>query len=163
MNESIVKLYHSVFACLKIKGSTERIPLSRAQATNYVAQADAFIQAANQNDEPPGLMQYYAHDNSIREKVRSIRLGAEVINDALHCVAKLECAAPLTAEETENIKEFLAFQLSDGWGTLFDVHPISTEDGDLHISFWDWSTPSYIKTAQELADRKSRSAQGRER
>jgi hypothetical protein len=52
-------------------------------------------------------------------------------------------------KKSEKIKDNITGQASDGWAEGFEQREISTEMGDIYISFWN-SDNWFIKTAEEM-------------
>lgn len=53
-------------------------------------------------------------------------------------VAILTLNEDLTRKELEKIKESVSGQVSDGWGEGFEQREISTDIGDIYVSFWNY-------------------------
>ena len=65
-------------------------------------------------------------------------------------VAILALNDDLTEKEFEKIKDEITGQASDGWSEGFEQREISTDTGDIYISFWNASNSWSIKTAEEM-------------
>lgn len=57
---------------------------------------------------------------------------------------------PLTAEEKEQIREWVCGQNSDGAGEGFEQQHIETEDGTLNVSFWHSGNDYFVYTQSEM-------------
>ena len=55
----------------------------------------------------------------------------------------------LTTEETERLKDAINGQNSDGFGEGFEQRGIKTEDGEIHVSLWDYDD-YFLKTSEEM-------------
>ena len=55
----------------------------------------------------------------------------------------------MTSKEFEKIKGEIIGQAADGWGESFEQREISTEMGDIYVTFWN-SDNWFIKTAEEM-------------
>ncbi|WP_312812978.1 hypothetical protein [Sedimentibacter sp.] len=55
----------------------------------------------------------------------------------------------LTPKELEKIEDNIIGQASDGWAENFEQREISTDMGDIYVSFWN-SDNWFIKTAEEM-------------
>ena len=73
-----------------------------------------------------------------------------MVDDELMGVAILTLNDDLTYKELGKIKENVIGQAADGWGESFEQREISTDMGDIYISFWNSSKSWFIKTAEEM-------------
>ncbi len=100
-------------------------------------------------EEQRGLMRYYDDHDSVNAKVSKYVFSVEEINGELMGVAVLTLNDDLTPQELEKVKDKITGQAADGWGEGFEQREISTDIGDIYVSFWnsdDW----FIKTAEEI-------------
>jgi len=59
----------------------------------------------------------------------------------------------LAPAELSALKDYIALQMSDGYGALFEEREIKTRDGELCISFWSGNADYFIDTRQEFEQR----------
>lgn len=102
---------------------------------------------------PEGEMaQFYEDDDGVREKLVSAVWNVDEYKGKLY--GRIDCRfkEELTAGETEIFKDWLLGQCSDGFGEHFEQQPISTEDGDLFVSFWHPGKSYFLCAEDELDD-----------
>ncbi len=75
--------------------------------------------------------------------------SVEVVEGELIGVAILTLNEELTPKELEKIEDNIIGQASDGWAENFEQREISTDMGDIYVSFWN-SDNWFIKTAEEM-------------
>ena len=124
--------------------------ISNAEVVEYI---DVILKAIEENNLPEedqrGLMRYYDDHDSVNAKVSKYVFSVELVEGELMGVAILTLNGDLTPKELEKIKENVTGQASDGWAEGFEQREISTEMGDIYISFWN-SDNWFIKTAEEM-------------
>ena len=128
----------------------EPMELGNYEIIDYI---DEILEAIERDSLPEeihrGLMHYYDEHDSVNGKVAKYEFSVEMVGDELMGVAILTLNDDLTTKELEKIKESVTGQTSDGWGEGFEQREISTDIGDIYVSFWnykDW----FIKSAEEL-------------
>jgi len=124
--------------------------ISNAEVAQYL---DVILEAIEENNLPEeeqrGLMRYYDDHDSVNAKVSKYVFSVELVEGELMGVAILTLNDELTPKELEKIKDNITGQASDGWAEGFEQREISTEMGDIYISFWN-SDNWFIKTAEEM-------------
>ncbi|WFA09219.1 antirestriction protein ArdA [Tissierella sp. Yu-01] len=124
--------------------------ISNAEVAQYL---DVILKAIEENNLPEenqrGLMRYYDDHDSVNAKVSKYVFSVELVEGELMGVAVLTLNNELTSKELEKIKDNITGQASDGWAEGFEQREISTEMGDIYISFWN-SDNWFIKTAEEI-------------
>ena len=98
------------------------------------------------------MAQFFNDDDNIRKKLVSAEWTVDEYKGKLY--GRIDCRfkEELTEDETENFKEWLIGQCSDGIGESIEQRPIKTEDGDLFVSFWHSSDSYFLCTEDELDD-----------
>ena len=120
---------------------------------SYLADsADEIADALNRytaNDEND-MATYYNKDDGVSEKLTSAVWSVELHGGRLF--GRIDCSLkePLTAKETENLREWIAGQCSDGLGEGFEQQPIDTMDGELFVSFWNSGDDYAMMTEDEF-------------
>ena len=76
--------------------------------------------------------------------------GFEVLDDELFGKVDVRLAEPMTEEEENELKDWIRGQNSDGLGEGFEQREISTDRGDLYVSFWDSGEGYFIKDDEEM-------------
>ena len=86
---------------------------------------------------------------NVEDKLLYAEWGVENRNDRLY--GKISCyfSAPLSAEETERLKDAITGQNSDGFGESFEQHPVRVDSDDIYVSFWD-DKDYFLKTSSEM-------------
>lgn len=124
--------------------------ISNAEVVEYL---DVILKAIEENNLPEedqrGLMRYYDDHDSVNAKVSKYVFSVELVEGELMGVAVLTLNDELTPKEIGKIKDNITGQASDGWGEGFEQREISTDMGDIYVSFWD-SDNWFIKTAEEM-------------
>lgn len=124
--------------------------ISNAEVTQYL---DIILKAIEDDklpeEEQRGLMRYYDDHDSVNAKVSKYVFTVELIEGELMGVAVLTLNDELTPKELEKIKDIITGQASDGWSEGFEQREISTDMGDIYVSFWN-SDNWFIKTAEEM-------------
>lgn len=92
---------------------------------------------------------YVGKHANLRDKLLYVEWGVENRNDRLY--GKISCyfSTPLSAEETERLKDAITGQNSDGFGEGFEQRGIKTEDGEIHVSLWNHEE-YFLKTSAEM-------------
>ena len=103
------------------------------------------------NDEND-MAAYYHGDDGVKDKLTSAVWSAELHDSRLF--GRIDCSLkePLTAEETEHLREWITGQCSDGLGEGFEQQSIDTEDGKLYVSFWHSGEDYAMMTEDEFED-----------
>ena len=131
--------------------SNEPIELSSSELIYNMDEILEAIQKSNlPGEEQRGLMKYYDEHDSVNGKVAKYEFSVEMVNDELMGVAVLTLNDDLTSLELEKIKGNVIGQAADGWGEGFEQREISTDIGDIYVSFWSSSNSWFIKTAEEM-------------
>ena len=124
--------------------------ISNAEVVEYL---DIILKAIEENNLPEeeqrGLMRYYDDHDSVNAKISKYVFSVELVEGELIGVAILTLNDKLTPKELEKIKDKIIGQAADGWGESFEQREISTDMGDIYVSFWN-SDNWFIKTAEEM-------------
>ncbi len=129
----------------------EPMELGNYEIVDYI---DEILEAIGRDILPEekerGLMHYYDEHDSVNGKVAKYEFSVEMVDDELMGVAILTLNDDLTYKELGKIKENVIGQAADGWGESFEQREISTDMGDVYISFWNSSKSWFIKTAEKM-------------
>ena len=119
-----------------------------ADSVDEIADALNRYTANDEND----MATYYNKDDGVSEKLTSAVWSVELHGSRLF--GRIDCSLkePLTAEETEHLREWITGQCSDGLGEGFEQQPIDTEDGKLYVSFWHSGEDYAMMTEDEFED-----------
>ena len=121
---------------------------------NYVGYDDEindFIRDDLNSDENAverGLAAYF-HDENLDKKVYSIMPMVETRNGNLYGVAVVQSYGELDKAETADLVGYISGQFSDGYGESLEQHPITLDEDEVYISFWN-SEDYYLKPESEL-------------
>lgn len=131
--------------------SNEPIELDSSELIYNMDEILEAIEKSNlPGEEQRGLMKYYDAKDSVNSKVSKYLFTVEKVGEEIMGVAVLTLNDDLTSSELERIKDEITGQASDGWGEGFEQREISTDMGDVYISFWNSSKSWFIKTAEEM-------------
>ena len=72
------------------------------------------------------------------------------IKGKLYGKVDIRLTEPLTAEETEKLKDWISGQNSDGLGEGFEQQDIRTDEGNLNVSFWDSGSLYFLYDQSEM-------------
>lgn len=119
-----------------------------ADSVDEIAEALNRYTANDEND----MATYYNKDDGVSEKMTSAVWSVELHGDKLF--GRIDCSLKeaLTAEETENLRDWLIGQCSDGLCEGFEQQPIDTMDGELFVSFWNSGDDYAMMTEDEFED-----------
>ena len=68
---------------------------------------------------------------------------------------EIKSRGSLSRHELSGLMDAWRSQESDGWGEGFEQREINTEEGDIYVRFWNSSDDFFIKTEQELKQRRT--------
>lgn len=102
-----------------------------------------------------GLMTWFRGSESLNNKVNSVRITVEEINDRLYAVATCEVKGKLTPDELTELKEFCVGQYADGWGEGFEQRERRCAEGSLYVHFWQ-PDKFFICTREEMEQNRRR-------
>ena len=143
-------LYSPLTANLMVDGMDEG-NLYRSDLTQYAEEiAEAIEREECVEEEARGLMHYYDESREVAAKVMSAHSKVAEVNGELYGVLECKISEPLIEEEIKVLKDYWTGQMSDGWGEGFEQHPISVEDGEIYVSFWNSANFWSIMTEEEL-------------
>ena len=119
-----------------------------ADSVDEIADALNRYTANDEND----MATYYNKHDGVSEKMTSAVWSVELHGDKLF--GRIDCSLKeaLTAEETENLRDWLIGQCSDGLCEGFEQQPIDTMDGELFVSFWNSGDDYAMMTEDEFED-----------
>lgn len=120
---------------------------------NYEIRAAQYeIEEALERDQNPDfdMAEYITDHPTAKEKLVSAVWSVEEIDGVLYGRIDCRSAVAFTAEEIEALKDGISGQNSDGFGEGFEQRPISTDEGDMYVSFWHSGDDYYIRTQEEM-------------
>jgi len=96
------------------------------------------------------IADYIADHPTANAKLKMARWSVEEIGGVLYGRIDCRSAEAFTSEEIEAIKDGISGQNSDGFGEGFEQREISTDEGDLYVSFWHSGDDYFIHTQEEM-------------
>lgn len=120
---------------------------------NYEIRAAQYeIEEALERDQNPDfdMAEYVTDHPTAKEKLVSAVWSVEEIDGVLYGRIDCRSAVSFTPEEIEALKDGICGQNSDGFGEGFEQRPISTDEGDMYVSFWHSGDDYYIRTKEEM-------------
>lgn len=132
-------------------GYDEYIGVGSGFLTAYQDQIEQAI-ADEQPPEMGDMAQYLGNDPGVAAKLMSAVWTVEEMDGRL--LGRIDChlKEPLTAEEMADLREEIIGQCSDGLGEGFEQRPISTDEGDLYVSYWQSGDDYFLCTEDELEE-----------
>jgi hypothetical protein len=83
------------------------------------------------------MSKYFNGIQTLKTKLVSIQWDVENVNHDVYGCIHVDTTEPLTAEEKEELSEWITGQSADGFGEGLEQRPITTPDGDIYVSFWN--------------------------
>lgn len=110
------------------------------------------------NDEDgDNMADYFSGNNSLRMKLRSVVWDFEKRNNELFGCITVETAGTLTAEQEQELKNWIRGQNSDGLGESFEQREIKIDDGhrssEIYVSLWQHDDDYFIDNENEFDER----------
>ena len=96
------------------------------------------------------IADYITDHPTANAKLKMARWSVEEIGGVLYGRIDCRSAEAFTPEEIEAIKDGISGQNSDGFGEGFEQREISTDEGDLYVSFWHSGDDYFIHTQEEM-------------
>lgn len=85
----------------------------------------------------------------------SINPTVEEWNGELWGVTEVQTHGTLSSSELAELTDWLSSQFSDGWGESLEQKEIKVDDGELYVSFWEYSDRFFIEPEDELTGSQS--------
>ena len=95
-----------------------------------------------------GLAAYF-HDENLDKKVYSIMPMVETRNGNWSGMAVVQSYGELDKAEAADLVGYITGQFSDGYGESLEQHPMTLDEDEVYISFWN-SEDYYLKPESEL-------------
>ena len=96
------------------------------------------------------IADYITDHPTANAKLKMARWSVEEIGGVLYGRIDCRSAEAFTPEEIEAITDGISGQNSDGFGEGFEQREISTDEGDLYVSFWHSGDDYFIHTQEEM-------------
>lgn len=129
--------------------------LSCAELLEYEDEILALIEAYKSPDEVERGLAIYLRDDTLSKKVYSINPTVEEYGGKLWCVTEVQTHGELSPSEFSELTDWITGQFSDGWGEGLEQREIKTNEGELYVSFWDYSERFYIVPEEDIANNQS--------
>ena len=123
------------------------------ELAQYSEQIQDAIEKDQARDMDTMAMYFWCHNpklnDSIHAKLLTAVWGVKEIRGQIYGRVEVTSTTPLTAEETEVMREWISGQNSDGLGEGFEQRPIETDYGDIYVHFWNSGSDYFLSTAEE--------------
>ena len=96
------------------------------------------------------IADYITDHPTANAKLKMAKWSVEEIGGVLYGRIDCRSAEAFTPEEIEAIKDGISGQNSDGFGEGFEQREISTDEGDLYVSFWHSGDDYFVHTQEEM-------------
>lgn len=106
--------------------------------------------AEEQTRDGKNMAEYYWGNEGVEKKLASADWNVEVIKGEMYGCVNVRLKEEITAEEKDALKEWISGQNSDGFGEGFEQRPLSIEEGDLYISFWNSGEDYFVYDSNEM-------------
>jgi len=94
-------------------------------------------------------------DDDLSRKAYSIIPTVEEWHGKLWGVTEVQTHDTLSSSELAELTDWLSGQYSDGWDEELEQRQIKVDDGELYVSFWEYSDRFFIKPEDELKGSQS--------
>ena len=125
-----------LFAPMTVTECDEEQNEERIDGREHFNAIQEAFEKANALDNERGLANYL-HNEKLKAKIYSIKPELTVENDALMAVVAIRLTKPLEHYELEELTDFCAGQLCDGWGESSYFDGIRTDGTYLFVHFMD--------------------------
>lgn len=102
------------------------------------------------------LAKYYWKDETIKENLISAIWSVKEINNELYGCVKTKWNSKPDEQEKAKFKEWIVGQNADGFGESFEQQPISVDNGDLYVSFWNNGNDYFVFDSNEMQEYMSK-------
>ena len=116
--------------------------------SDYISEIDEKLEHEQNPDFE--IADYITDHPTANAKLKMARWSVEEIGGVLYGRIDCRSAEAFTPEEIEAIKDGISGQNSDGFGEGFEQREISTDEGDLYVSFWHSGDDYFIHTQEEM-------------
>lgn len=96
------------------------------------------------------LAEYFFGSNSAVAKLKKVHFGTQNVSGILYGCIRAELTEPFTEEEEAEFLDWLEGQCSDGYGEGLEQRPISIDEGDLYVSFWNASDDYFLLNSDDF-------------
>lgn len=120
--------------------------------SDYIRTYSSEIEDAIEMYQTPDMemAEYITDHPTAKAKLIMATWSVDMIDGTLYGRIDCRSAEPFTEEEIEAIKDGITGQNSDGLGEGFEQKAISTDEGDLYVSFWHSGDDYFIHTKEEM-------------
>lgn len=101
------------------------------------------------------LAEYFFGSNSAVAKLKEVHFGTQNVSGILYGCIRAELTEPFTEEEEAEFLDWLEGQCSDGYGEGLEQRPISIDEGDLYVSFWNASDDYFLLNSDDFDEHLS--------
>jgi len=96
----------------------------------------------------------------LEQKVASMEWDVTSVRGTLYGRISCELRAPLTDDEQAELIDWIRGQNSDGFGEIFEQHPVETGDGELCLHFWHGGDDYFVMPSEDFFQQLHEQDQG---
>jgi len=96
----------------------------------------------------------------LEQKVASMEWGVTRVRGTLYGSISCELRAPLTDDEQAELIGWIRGQNADGYGEIFEQHPVDTSDGALYVHFWHSGDDYFVMPSEDFFQQLHEQEQG---
>lgn len=125
---------------------------------SYILAYQEAIQATIEKEhrECGDLARFFGKDKDIKKNLISAIWSVKEINNELYGCVKTKWNVKPDEQEKAKFKEWIVGQNADGFGESFEQQPISVDNGDLYISFWNNGNDYFVFDSNEMQEYMSK-------
>ena len=96
------------------------------------------------------LAEYLNGFDELKDKLTSAEWTIEERNGEVYGKVDCKLRSPLVGDEEFALKSWIEGQNGDGFGEVFEQQPVTTDEGDMYVSFWHSGKDYFIHNQEEM-------------